>query len=388
MMLPFAARPGSLRKQLMCWLLMPLLILMVIDAVSGYGDALEVADMAYDCSIAALRQPVYNDTIHGIALIQVGETMDARRSMARKILFDTMRRQSVLVALMALLVWLAVRRALRPLMQLRSDVESRAPNGFDPNRVHQEMRPLVLAMNSEMKRLHTLIAEQRRFIADASHQLRTALTVLKTQADLALRECDHPHDPRGLRELVENMAGATDSTVHLANRLLMLACAGHGVAEDGIMPVSLTEVARRVTLELAQQAVAGGIDMTFDAAGDMLIDGNPLLLHELAMNLLDNAIRYTPADGRVTVRVFRQDRCVVLEVEDGGPGIPAADRERVFAPFYRVPSAQLVNPHGTGLGMSIIRDIVSAHSGEIILADGANGQGLLVRVRFPVSVRT
>ncbi len=490
------ARLGSLRSQLMRWLLVPLLILVALDAVSVYYNALEVADIAYDRSllastralaervsvvnghvvadvpyvaldsfetdtlgriyykvtgvkgefvsgyddlpplppdvkrseaypalvrfyqadyhnqpvrIAALHQPVYDDSMRGIALIQVGETMDARRGMTRKILFDTMWRQGVLVVVAALLVWFAVRFVLRPLMQLRSDVESRAPtdlSDFDPDRVHKEMRPLVLAMNGYMERLQTLITGQRRFIADASHQLRTPLTVLKTQAELALREFDRApdrlrahQDLRALRELVESIAGTTDSTVHLANRLLTLARAEHGAAEGGIAPVSLTGAARQVALELAQHAVAKHIDLSFDAAGDVLIDGSPLLLHELVVNLLDNAIRYTPAHGKIGMRVFEQrigdDLHAVLEVEDSGPGIPAADRERVFAPFYRAPAAQLANPHGAGLGMSIVRDIASAHRGEIILSDGANEgadnpdrhHGLIVKVRFPASSR-
>jgi two-component system sensor histidine kinase TctE len=471
---------GSLRSQLMRWLLVPLLILVALDAVSVYYNALEVADIAYDRSllastralaervsivngqvvadvpyvaldsfetdtlgriyykvtgikgefvsgyddlpplpanvkrseaypalvrfyqadyhdqpvrIAALYQPVYDDTMRGIAMIQVGETMDARRGMTRKILFDTMWRQGVLVTVAALLVWFAVRFVLRPLMQLRSEVESRAPtdlSDFDPARVHREVRPLVLAMNGYMERLQTLITGQRRFIADASHQLRTPLTVLKTQAQLALREFDRtPNDPRALRELVESIAGTTDATVHLANRLLTLARAEHGAVEGGIGPVSLTDAARQVALELARNAVTKRIDLSFDAAGDIRIDGSPLLLHELVVNLLDNAIRYTPADGRIAVHVGAQqigaEVYAVLKVEDTGPGIPAADRERVFAPFYRAPSAQLVNPHGAGLGMSIVRDIAAAHGAEIILDDSANDAGLLVKVRFPAS---
>jgi len=260
---------GSLRGQLVRWLLIPLLILVALDAVSVYDNAVDVADVAYDRSllastralaervsivkgevvadvpyvaldsfetdtlgriyykvtgvrgefvsgyndlppippgvkrseaypalvhfyhanyhgqavrIAALHQPVYDDSMRGIALIQVGETMDARRGLTRKILFDTMWRQTLLVSIAALLVWFTVRFALRPLMQLKSEVETRAPtdlSDFDPTRVHKEVQPLVLAMNGYMARLQNLINGQRRFIADASHQLRTPLTVLK-----------------------------------------------------------------------------------------------------------------------------------------------------------------------------------------------------------------
>ena len=468
---------GSLRGQLMRWLLIPLTILVAIDAVSVYDNAMQIANLAYDRSllastralaervsitdgqvvadvpyvaldsfesdtlgriyykvtgikgefvsgyddlppvpanvkrseaypalvrfyesdyhneairIAALYQPVYDDSMRGIALIQVGETMDARRGMIRKILFDMLWRQALLVVVVALLVWVAVRFVLRPMMQLRSDVAARAPtdlSGFDPARVHKEMRPLVLAMNGYMERLQSLITGQRRFIADASHQLRTPLTVLKTQAELALREFDrNPHDPSILRELVQSIANTTDSTVHLANRLLTLARAEHGAAEGGMGAVLLTDVARQVALELSPNAVAKSLDLAFEADEEIYIQGHALLLHELIVNLLDNAIRYTPAHGKVVLRVVQysmgEQHWVMLEVEDSGPGISPEDRERVFAPFYRASSAQLINPHGAGLGLPIVRDIAALHQGEVSLSSGADYQGLLVRIRF------
>ncbi|MBO9536302.1 sensor histidine kinase [Herbaspirillum sp.] len=473
------ARLGSLRSQLLRWLLLPLTLLVAVDAVSVYYNALEVADLAYDRSllastralaervsivdghviadvpyvaldsfetdtlgriyykvtglngelvsgyddlppvppnvkrseaypalvrfyqadyhdqpirIAALLQPVYDDSMRGIALIQVGETMDARNGMTRKILFDTLWRQGTLVIVAALLVWFAVRFVLRPMMQLRSEVESRAPtdlSGFDPALVHKEMRPLVLAMNGYMERLQTLIAGQRRFIADASHQLRTPLTVLKTQAELGLRELRREqHAPSELRELFEGMARTTDSTVHLANRLLTLARAEHGAVEGGMAPVSLTDAMRQVALELSQQAVMRRIELSFESEGDIRIDGNALLLHELMVNLLDNAIRYTPDGGRITLRVRGasepgQPTGALLEVEDNGPGIPEAERGRVFEPFYRAGATQHINPSGTGLGLSIVREIAAMHQADIALESPAQGSGLVVRIAFP-----
>lgn len=470
---------GSLRGQLVRWLLIPLLILVALDSLSVYDNALEVTDLAYDRSllastralaervsivngevvadvpyvaldsfetdtlgriyykvtgvhgefisgyndlppippdvkrseaypalvhfyhatyhgqpvrIAALHQPVYDDSMRGIALIQVGETMDARSGLTRKILFDTMWRQTLLVSIAALLVWFAVRFALRPLMQLKGEVEARAPtdlSDFDPAKVHKEVRPLVLAMNGYMERLQTLITGQRRFIADASHQLRTPLTVLKTQSELALREIERPAaDPKSLRELVESMAGTTDATVHLANRLLTLARAEHGVAAGGMHPLSLTEVTREAALKLAQNAVAKHIDLALEADTDIQISGNAPLLQELVSNLLDNAIRYTPAQGKITLRVLRDSEDdagqpqAVLEVEDTGVGIAAAERERVFAPFYRAPSAQHVNPSGAGLGLAIVRDIAALHHASISLHDNPPNPGLTVRIVF------
>ncbi len=468
---------GSLRGQLLRWLLFPLIVLVVIDAVSVYSNALDAADLAYDRSllastralaervsivngkvvadvpyvaldsfetdtlgriyykvsgingefvsgyddlpgpppnvprseiypalvrfyhaayqgepirIAALHQPVYDDSMRGIALIMVGETLETRRGLSRKILFDTLWRQAVLVIAAALLAWFAVRFVLRPLMRLKLDVEARTPTDltdFDPALVHKEVRPLVAAMNGYMARLQTLIAGQRRFIADASHQLRTPLTVLKTQAELALREFERKSaDPQALREIIESIANTTDSTVHLANRLLTLARTEHGAAEGETQILSLVDCARQVGLELALPAVKKEIDLSFEATGEISVNGNPLLLHELIANLVDNAIRYTPAGGKVALRVYLDQAAngqAVLEVEDSGIGIAAAERERVFAPFYRANSAQQVNADGTGLGLTIVRDIAALHGASIALSDGAEGCGLKVAVRFP-----
>jgi two-component system sensor histidine kinase TctE len=464
-------RLGSLRGQLLRWLLIPLAILVALDAVSVYQNALEAADQAYDRSllastralaervaiadgkvvadvpyvaldsfetdtlgrlyykvtglkgetvsgyddlpplpknvkrseaypalvyfysadyrgepvrIAALYQPVYDDTMRGIAMIQVGESREARRDLSRKILIDTLWRQAVLVSAAALLVWFAVRFVLSPLMQLRAQVEAREPtdlSDFDEDQVHKEVRPLVVAMNGYMARLEKLISGQRRFIADASHQLRTPLTVLKTQAELALRE----NDPKAMRDMVEGIARTTDATVHLANRLLTLARAGHGAAEADHEYLSLVDLVRQVALELAQQAVAKDIDLSLESDDEVRVRGNALLLHELVSNLIDNAIRYTPAGGTITLRVRggRTGPGPLLEVEDSGPGIAPADREKVFAPFYRASSAQAVNVQGSGLGLTIVRDIAATHGAEIRLFDGAGGKGLRVIVTFP-----
>jgi two-component system sensor histidine kinase TctE len=464
---------GSLRGQLLRWLLIPLAVLVVINSVSAYRNALDAADLAYDRSllasaralaervtvangrvvvdvpyvaldsfetdalgrlyykvsgihgefvsgyedlppvppevkrsdiypalvrfyhanyhgtpvrIAALLDPVYDDSMRGIALIQVGESLEARRELSRRILIDTVWRQAALVAAAALLAWVAVRFVLRPLMRLTDAVAQRAPtdlSDFDAAQVHRELRPLVAAMNGYMGRLDSLIAGQRRFIADASHQLRTPLTVLKTQAELALRA----NDAAAMRDIVEGIAKTTDSTVHLANRLLTLARAEHGVAEGEVGAVSLSAIVRQVALELAPQALARDLDLSLevDAQADAGagMRGNALLLHEMTANLLDNAIRYTPPGGRVALRVEAREGVVILEIEDSGPGIPGAERDRVFEPFYRAPGAQRQNAGGAGLGLAIVRDIVELHRGAIRLDDGSGG-GLKVTLRFPV----
>ena len=473
---------GSLRGQLLRWLLGPLLALVTLNTVSVYHNALDAADVAYDRSllastralaervsivggkvvadvpyvaldsfetdtlgriyykvtgingetvsgygdlpavpanvprseaypalvrfyhanyngqpvrIAALLQPVYDDSMRGIALIQVGETLEARRGLSNQILFDTLTWQALLLLALALLVWFAVRLVLQPLMRLKIAVETRSLNDssdVDPALVHKEVRPLVAAMNSSRSRLQLLISSQRRFIADASHQLRTPLTVLKTQAELALRECDRagvpPEETRAaLRHIVHSIAATTDSTVNLANRLLTLARIEHGGDADGAAaqaePVSLRDGARQVGLEMAMAAVAKNIDLSLEAERDCIVSGQALLLHEMIANLVDNALRYTPAGGQVALRVVENDDGVALEVEDSGPGIAMAERERVFAPFYRAAATLERNPGGAGLGLAIVRDIASLHDADIALDAGAGGQGLKVTVIFP-----
>ncbi len=475
--------PGSLRNQLLRWLILPLVALVALNAMSLYQDALEAGDIAYDRSlpastralaervsvrdgkvvadvpyvaldsfetdtlgriyykvtglqgetvsgygdlppvpknvprsdlypalvrfyhaeyngepvrIAALLQPVFDDTMRGIALIQVGETLDARRALSRRILLGTLLRQALMVLAVATLVWFAVRLVLRPLMDLKHEVETRSLSDLsdvDPALVHKEVRPLVVAMNGAMTRMQDLIASQRRFIADASHQLRTPLTVLKTQAELALRE----DDPAAMREIVRSVALTTDSAIHLANRLLTLARIEHGGGKVQARPVPLAAVAGQVGLELALPAVQKGIDLALEvedcedcedreggdgAAVDTTVQGDPLLLHELAANLVDNAIRYTPAGGSVHLRVGRRPSGVVLEVQDSGPGIPPAEHDKVFAPFYRAQATLEANPGGTGLGLAIVRDIARMHGASLALGQGEDGRGLKVSVLF------
>jgi len=462
---------GSLRGQLLRWLLLPLIVLEVLNTVSAYHNALDAADVAYDRSllastralaervsivggkvvadvpyvaldsfetdtlgriyykvtglrgetvsgyddlppvpanvprsesypalvrfyhadyngqpirIAALLQPVYDDSMRGIALIQVGETLDARRGLTNKILFDTVLWQAGLVAVAALLIWFAVRLVLRPLMLLKREVETRSVSDLsdlDPALVHKEVRPLVAAMNASMSRIQGLINSQRRFIADASHQLRTPLTVLRTQTELAQREIGRHGAPAQVATLVDSIATTTDAAVHLANRLLTLARIEHSkgsLAE----PVALRALVQDIALELAPNAVRAGIDLALEAPQEVVVSGQALLLHEMVSNLVDNALRYTPAGGSVVLRVLVREGCTLLEVEDGGPGIPAAERERVFAPFYRAPSSMAVNPGGAGLGLAIVSDIAALHGAALTLLDGAGGRGLLVRVAF------
>jgi two-component system sensor histidine kinase TctE len=187
-----------------------------------------------------------------------------------------------------------------------------------------------------------------------------------------------------MRKIVEAMAGTTDATVHLANRLLALARIEHRTQEDASALVSLTAIARQVGLDLAPQAAQKNINLSLDAGEEVLVRADAAMLRELASNLVDNAIRYTPGGGSVAVRVFAQAGAAHLEVEDSGPGIAPDERAAVFTPFYRSGATMDSNPEGTGLGLAIVREIASLYGASVEL-DAAAGGGLLVRVRLPLA---
>ncbi len=329
--------------------------------------------------IVALHQPVFDDRIRGMALIQVAETLVSREALTRKLMVDTVASQLLLVALAALVIVVVVRVAFRPLGRLRSELDARAAGDLSPidtRGVPREVGALVAGMNDYVGRLKGALDRQERFIADATHQLRTPLAVLRTQTGLALRE----DDPARLRETVAAMDRSVGDTINLANQLLTRARAQHGIATPAFEELDLAKVAREACLELGTGAVARRIDLGFEGEHAVPMRADPTLIRELVKNLVDNAIRYTPEGGRVTVRMSAPGEAPAIEVEDSGEGVAAADRERVFEPFHRLASS---SQPGVGLGLSIVRDIARAHGADIELGDGSGGIGLKVRVRFP-----
>jgi two-component system sensor histidine kinase TctE len=329
----------------------------------------------------ALRVPVDPGTGQGAVQIQVAERITARDQFAREIILRMVLPQAVLILLAGFAVWYAVGRGLAPLSNLRREIESRSHrdlSALPEEHAPQEVQPLIRAMNDLLARLAGAISAQQRFIADAAHQLRTPIAGLKTQTELALRQSQLADVQATLRQLQT----ATERSTRLVNQLLSLARSEPGAGrERAVERLDLVRMARDTTTEWVPLALAQKIDLGYDGEdGAQRVTGDPLLIREMLGNLIDNAIRYTPEGGQVTVRVAGGPREIVLSVEDNGPGIPESERSRVFERFYRVLGS---GAEGAGLGLAIVRDIASSHGAEVTLADGAGGRGTVVRVSFP-----
>jgi two-component system sensor histidine kinase TctE len=348
-----------------------------VDRVRYYDDFF----LGKALRIVALRVPVQPGSGKGVVLIQVGEHVTLRSEFSRQLLLRMVLPQALLIFLAMFAVWYGVGRGLAPLSELRREIERRSHRDLSPlteSTVPREVQPLIHAMNGFLERLSASISAQQRFIADAAHQLRTPIAGLKTQTELALRQAQAAEAKATFGQL----HAATDQLTRLVNQLLSLARAEPDARRSGETGrINLSEVAREFATEWVPRALAREIDLGFEGpSGDTFIEGDPFLLREMLGNLLDNAIRYTQPGGRVTVKVATDRDSVVLSVEDNGPGVPPADRERVFERFYRVLGT---GADGCGLGLAIAREIALRHRAEITLDAGPGGRGTVVLVRFP-----
>jgi two-component system, OmpR family, sensor histidine kinase TctE len=313
-------------------------------------------------------------------LIQVAETLEKRTKLANEIIKGVILPQFIVLPIAVLLVWFGLTRGIAPVEALSARLHARRMDDFSPidlRDVPEEMHVLVHSFNDLLVRLEKNVAAQRRFVADAAHQLKTPLAGLRMQAELALREGSETEVKRSLRQIAKGSQRAT----RLANQLLSFARVENSAAVAlPLVPVDLTALARNVTGQCVPQALQAGHDLGLEAMGPAaLVDGNATLLGELLKNLIDNAIRYTPTPGHITVRVAARPHAT-LEVEDSGPGVPTVQRERVFEPFYRLEDAV---SEGTGLGLAIVQTIARQHGAQVSL-HSAQPQGLLVRMEFAV----
>jgi len=332
--------------------------------------------------LVALYKPLYGTGLAAPVVVIVAETGEARAALSHQILVDGLERQALLIVAAGLLVWLGLLRGLRPLGRLTRSLVARPASDLSPiarDAVQAEVRPLIDALNQHTARIDRLLASRQRLITDASHQMRTPLAEMRTQIEVSLRQ-DRPEQ---LRQALVDAHADIDHLARLIGQMLVQARSEPEVLQDQRNDdVDLNELARATTLDYVAAARKKAIDLSFEGAAEpTVVRGNALLLREMIANLIDNAILYAHPSGAVAVRVLRGQRAV-LEVEDNGPGIAAAERERVFERFYRVPGAAA---GGSGLGLSIVRNICLAHRAQVELTTPASGAGLCVRVHFDLA---
>ncbi|MCZ2104412.1 MAG: sensor histidine kinase N-terminal domain-containing protein [Comamonadaceae bacterium] len=329
------------------------------------------------------------------ALVQVGETRSKRSVLATEIIKGVLLPQLLVLPLALLLVWFALARGIRPLHQLEARIRKRKPGDLSPldeRTVPIEVAPLVDSVNDLLGRLHESVATQKRFLADAAHQLKTPLAGLRMQADLAQR--DHTSTEE-LKRSLQQIGHASVRATHAVNQLLALARAEGGAATLQRQRVNMAQVVVDAVHDSVPRALERHIDLGYDGtpAGDAgaVVEGNATLLAELVRNLLDNAINYTPSSrerpGVVTARVLTDPfgQVLLVQVENSGPGIPETEHELIFQPFYRPLGSEA---DGSGLGLSIVREIARQHAAQVqvqALAPASAQPGVRFTVRFALA---
>lgn len=310
-------------------------------------------------------------------LIQVAERIDLREELARDIAGNLLRPLLVSLPLLALLLWFAVMRGLHPLEKLTNDVERREPDNLallDALSAPQEVAPLIERLNQLFVRIDASMQKERRFTADAAHELRTPVAAIKAQAQVA-REASN--DVERIHALDNAILGC-DRAAHLIEQLLTLARVD--TLENGATePCRLNDIAVDIIANLAPTAIQKGIELELLADDEIIVSGNPGLLRVLLRNLLDNSIRYGKPGTLVQTALTCDAGAVCLSVSDNGPGIAESELDKVMERFYR-PLGTMAD--GSGLGLSIVKRIAEVHGASMQLSAGSKGQGLRVEIRF------
>jgi two-component system sensor histidine kinase TctE len=320
-------------------------------------------------------------------LTVVAEPAEARATLQQEILTGMLTPQLIILPLAAMLAGLGLTQGLEPLSLLQELMRRRKPSDLSPIRddlAPAEIAPLIDAMNDVLRRLSASIESQRRFVANAAHQLKTPLAGIRTQCELALRE----REPESLHASLAQLITGSQRATRLVNQLLLLARA------ESIDPnqsrttesLDLSALAEDCAGQWVATALERSLDLGFEATGEPLpVFGNRTMIRELLNNLIDNALLYTSAGGQVTVRALAAGDACCLEVQDTGPGIPPEERSRVFDRFYRILGQ---GAEGSGLGLAIVREVADHHGASVEFLPPGNHQdpasaGTRLRVSFP-----
>jgi two-component system OmpR family sensor kinase len=281
---------------------------------------------------------------------------------------------------------LVIARSLRPMIRLSGNLDARRADDLTPlpeAGAPTELHPFITSINGLLARMRLLMDQQRRFVADAAHELRTPITALSLQAE----NLDSIELPEGARDRVAALRQGMHRTKHLLEQLLAVARYEAKPFSADMQRFALDDVAKEVAADLLAQAADRGIDLGFEIVETVTVRGQPVMLATLIRNLLDNALRHTPHGGRIDIGVYHQDGSAVLQIEDTGPGIATADLEKIFEPFFR---GSRPAGDGTGLGLSIVKRIVENLGGRIALENisGAGRSGVRATVWLPVAANS
>jgi two-component system sensor histidine kinase TctE len=343
-----------------------------------YGDGVF---RGQNLRLVQIDQPVTQPGATGLSTILVGQTLVARERLVQDLWLGGFLQQGLLVIAATFLAWLGLQRGLVPLKSLQAMMTERqigALTPLDAPSAPTEVQPLIASVNDYVSRLALLMETQRRFVANAAHQLRTPLTLLKTQSTYGLRE----KTMAGKQEALSGIAATLEHVSRLTNQLLVLARAEPGTNHGARMDTDLAPIVSRLMEDLSTMALDRGIDLGLELAdGPYVVHGNPTLLRELMANLIGNALAHSGTGSVVTVKLAFAEDVVNFSVADTGPGIPLEEREKVFERFYRPPGTRI---DGSGLGLAIVAEIVTSHRGRITLSDPPEGHGLIVEVALPV----
>lgn len=351
------------------------------------GDPLPVGEVVWrdadvfsePVRVAMLRPLAEAAGASPIALVQVAETQGKRSRLATEIIKGVILPQFVILPVAVLLVWFALARGIAPLNELQQRIRRRESHDLSPIdelEAPEEVAPLVRSINDLLGRLDQSVGAQKHFLADAAHQLKTPLAGLRMQAELAQREIDAGGDAQTVRRSLAQIALSSQRAAHMVNQLLSMARAEDEEQSRRQLPFDLADIATETVQDFVPKALDKRIDLGYEgpAPGDPMprLMGQPLLVREMVRNLVDNALQYTPAEGTVTVRVVPDPfgQVVALQVEDNGPGIPLAEREQVFQPFYRALGTDV---DGSGLGLAIVKEIAERHGATVDIENAWSG---------------
>ena len=344
------------------------------------GLALNLPDGFQTVTVQHLSWRVFVKTLHSGSRIAVGQQTAVRDEIARDSALRTLMPLLILVPILLMLTGYLIRNMFKPLKKLASDLDQSSEQDLHEiadTHLPSEIRPFIVAINRLLSRVAQSVTVQRRFVADAAHELRSPLTALSLQAE----RLDAAEMTPQARERLALLRNGIQRTRNLLDQLLTLARAQEAPHRQAEI-VSLQHVFRQVLADLMPLAEARNIDIGVTGDEDASVAAQQTDLHTLVKNLVDNAIRYTPAGSRIDLSVRASGQYVTLQVDDMGPGIPVAERERVFDPFYRVLGNEET---GSGLGLSIVHTIAERIGAKVVLGytDEQTKRGLSVAVTFP-----